>query len=154
MIPNTAQRVLENTAEHVNDEIELRTAQSIASCAVLGREAIERRLVELDREWDIERVLELSASIAVLFTLFLGATGSSLWFLATAVVALFLLQHSVQGWCPPLPLFRRLKIRTTTEIDYERYALKALRGDFRHVPLAMENRDTSAAEHAFDAVTS
>jgi hypothetical protein len=36
----------------------------------------------------------------------------------------------VQGWCPPLPVFRRLGIRTASEIDYERYALKSLRGDF------------------------
>jgi hypothetical protein len=49
------------------------------------------------------------------------------------VVAGFLLQHAVQGWCPPVPLFRRLGFRTAAEIDYERYALKALRGDFRNV---------------------
>ena len=42
----------------------------------------------------------------------------------------FLLQHALQGWCPPVPVFRRLGVRTTAEIDRERYALKALRGDF------------------------
>jgi hypothetical protein len=42
----------------------------------------------------------------------------------------FLLQHAVQGWCPPLPLLRRLGVRTADEINEERYALKALRGDF------------------------
>ena len=154
MIPATAQRVTENTAEHVNDEIQLRTAQSIASCAVLGRDAIGRRLTELDREWDIERFLEAGSSILMLFSLFLGATGSGLWFLFSAVIAIFLLQHAVQGWCPPLPILRRFKIRTQTEIEQERYALKALRGDFRQVPLVLENRDTSAAEHAYDAVSS
>lgn len=45
----------------------------------------------------------------------------------------FLLRHAVQGWCPPLPVFRRLGARTQSEIDHERYALKALRGDFRGV---------------------
>jgi hypothetical protein len=45
-------------------------------------------------------------------------------------VALFLLQHGLQGWCPPLALFRRRGVRTRREIDLERYALKALRGDF------------------------
>jgi hypothetical protein len=45
----------------------------------------------------------------------------------------FLLQHAVQGWCPPIIWFRRLGVRTSTEIDHERNALKALRGDFRHV---------------------
>jgi hypothetical protein len=49
-------------------------------------------------------------------------------------VAGFLLQHAVQGWCPPVPVFRRLGFRTQTEIDYERYALKVLRGDFQGLP--------------------
>ena len=39
--------------------------------------------------------------------------------------------HAVQGWYPLLPLFRRMGIRTETEIATERYALKAIRGDFR-----------------------
>ena len=46
----------------------------------------------------------------------------------------FLLQHALQGWCPPLPLFRRLGVRTAREIARERYALQALRGDFDDVP--------------------
>jgi hypothetical protein len=33
-----------------------------------------------------------------------------------------------------VPLFRRLGVRTASEIDEERYALKALRGDFRNLP--------------------
>ncbi|MCA9457611.1 MAG: hypothetical protein KC587_13175, partial [Nitrospira sp.] len=43
------------------------------------------------------------------------------------------LQHAIQGWCPPVPLFRRMGIRTTHEIQQERHALKALRGDYRDV---------------------
>ncbi|WP_407921819.1 hypothetical protein, partial [Corallococcus sp. AB049A] len=27
----------------------------------------------------------------------------------------FLLQHGLQGWCPPLPLLRRLGLRTRGE---------------------------------------
>ena len=41
-----------------------------------------------------------------------------------------LFQHAVQGWCPPIPLLRRLGIRTSREIEIERVALKILRGDF------------------------
>ena len=48
-------------------------------------------------------------------------------------VAGFLLQHAVQGWCPPVPVMRRLGFRTEREIDAERTALKALRGDFREI---------------------
>jgi hypothetical protein len=50
-----------------------------------------------------------------------------------AVVAAFLLQHALQGWCPPLSIFRRRGVRTAREIAEERYALKVLRGDFRSV---------------------
>ena len=42
----------------------------------------------------------------------------------------FLFQHATQGWCPPVPLFRKLGVRTRSEIDREKYALKILRGDF------------------------
>jgi hypothetical protein len=60
----------------------------------------------------------------------LGASVNRRWFALPAIVGAFLLQHAVQGWCPPLPVFRRLGFRTAAEIDRERYALKALRGDF------------------------
>jgi hypothetical protein len=58
------------------------------------------------------------------------SNASRLSFILPAVVAGFLLQHAVQGWCPPVPVFRRLGIRTAREIDLERYGLKAIRGDF------------------------
>lgn len=47
----------------------------------------------------------------------------------------FLLLHATQGWCPPLPLFRRLGVRTRGEIEKEKFALRFLRGDFDHVRL-------------------
>ena len=67
------------------------------------------------------------------------------------MVAGFLLQHAVQGWCPPLPVFRRLGFRTQTEIEEERYALKALRGDFRDVA-AGDGHDPARIERALQAV--
>ncbi len=60
--------------------------------------------------------------------------------LVPLVVGSFLLQHAVQGWCPPLPVFRRMGVRTQTEIDEERAALKALRGDFQNLPASPESR--------------
>lgn len=132
MLPSTVDRVPRNTAPHVNARIRRQIEENVARYAAEGRASIDRRLAELDREWDVERLLETNASIASLVGLTLGATVDRKWFLLPATVAGFLLQHAVQGWCPPLPLFRRLGIRTASEIDYERYALKALRGDFRH----------------------
>jgi len=84
------------------------------------------RIGEVDREWDIERVLEVNASSLALTGLVLGATVDKKWLTLPAVVLPFLLQHALQGWCPPLPLLRRLGLRTQGEIDREKYALKEL----------------------------
>lgn len=53
-----------------------------------------------------------------------------LLFAVPVIVTAFLLQHAVQGWCPPVPILRRLGYRTNREQDDERIALKFLRGDF------------------------
>jgi len=127
--------------------------KNVAQCASRGGAAIERRLAELDQEWDIERLLETNASIATLVGLTLGATVDRKWFLLPAAVAGFLLQHAVQGWCPPMPVFRRMGVRTSSEIDYERYALKAIRGDFREV-VGKERRTTAGAHNALEAARS
>lgn len=81
---------------------------------------------ELDEEWDVERVLEVNASTLALTGLALGVTVNKRWLAMPAVVLLFLFQHGVQGWCPPLPILRRLGIRSRGEIDREKYALKEL----------------------------
>lgn len=146
MLVSTVERVPQNTDECINEQIRETTERNIASYASRGSAAIERRLAELDQEWDIERLLETNASIASLVGLTLGATVDRKWFLLPAAVAGFLLQHAVQGWCPPLPLFRRMGVRTASEIAYERYALKAIRGDFREV--AGKNRQTANGAHA------
>ena len=150
MIASTVARVPDNTAEEVNQRIRLMTEQRVASCASRGRDAIERRLAELDQEWDIERTLEANASIISLVGLTLGASVNRKWFLLPAAVSGFLLQHAVQGWCPPLPILRRLGIRTASEIDHERYALKAIRGDFRDAANS-DRRSSTSARHALDA---
>jgi hypothetical protein len=95
---------------------------------------IKQRLLELDKEWDIERTLEANAASFALAGLFLGATVSRKFFLFPTVVMSFLLQHALQGWCPPVPVFRGFGVRTQSEIELERYSLKALRGDFVDIP--------------------
>jgi hypothetical protein len=98
MIPSTAQRVPEHTAEYVNEQIRRRTRENVARYADAGPEGIDRRLIELDQEWDVERTLEANAATAVLIGVTLGATVHKGFFFFPAVVAGFLLQHAVQGW--------------------------------------------------------
>ncbi|MEX0702885.1 MAG: YgaP-like transmembrane domain [Planctomycetales bacterium] len=133
MFPTTEGRVPEHTREEHNERIRREMLENVGLVAEGGPEAIDIRLRELDAEWDIERLLEANAASVVLAGVLLGATVSRKFFLLPGVVAGFLLQHALQGWCPPVPLFRRLGVRTAGEIARERYALKALRGDFQRV---------------------
>jgi uncharacterized protein (TIGR01244 family) len=128
-LPATTRRVSRNTPAEINRRIAAETERRVASLAA-HPEAIERRLDELDREWDIERVLEANAASIGLIGVALGALVDRRFLALPAAVSAFLLQHALQGWCPPVPFFRRRGIRTAREIEAERTALKALRGDF------------------------
>src|SRR5690242_13677940 len=152
MMPTTTQRVACNTAAEVNERIRRQTEENIARYAGAGPAAIDRRLEELDREWDIERCLETMAPSITLAGLFLGATVNKKWLILPALVQGFFLQHALQGWCPPIPVLRRLGVRTTDEIDHERYALKALRGDFRDVGVTGDGHGGNRISQALRAV--
>ncbi|HET9960833.1 MAG TPA: hypothetical protein VFQ34_00740 [Nitrospiraceae bacterium] len=145
MIPATTTRVAEQTDEAINASTRRQTEENVAYFATQGRGEIDRRLAELDREWDIERTLEANAASIALIGLGLGAFVNRRFFALPAIVAGFLLQHAVQGWCPPIPVFRRLGFRTASEIDSERYALKAVRGDFERLPDREAMSDDGAA---------
>jgi hypothetical protein len=117
-------RVRSSTAAHVNEEIDLQTDINIQRYKGKSKAEILERIQMLDKEWDIERVLEVNASALGLSGLILGLTKNRKWLFLPGIVLPFLLQHGLQGWCPPLPLLRRLGIRTRGEIDREKYALK------------------------------
>ncbi len=104
------------------------------------REDIPERLRELDREWDIERAIEANASALAFAGIALAATHDRRWLVLPGLVSAFLFQHAIQGWCPPVPILRKLGFRTSYEIEEERRALKALRGDFEN---AADNAGTA-----------
>jgi hypothetical protein len=126
-------RVRANTSDDVNNSIDQKTEDCIAKYATAGPQEIGRRIQNLEREWDVERWLELNASSLAFIGLALGVTHSRKWLFLPGLVLPFLFEHAVQGWCPPLPVLRRLGVRTRQEIDREKYALKALRGDFQRI---------------------
>jgi hypothetical protein len=123
-------RVRRSSSAEANRLIDRETEGRVQRAAREGVEGINERLAELDREWDIERVLQANAATLSLVGVTLAATHSKKWAVLPGVVFSFFLQHAVQGWCPPIPLFRRLGIRTRQEIERERFVLKVLRGDF------------------------
>ena len=122
----TVDRVPSHTSSAVNRRIRQDTDRNIAYYARHPQE-IDERLRELDREWDVERTLEANAATVSVAAVLLGLTRSRKWFLLPGLVGGFLLQHAIQGWCPPLPFFRRMGFRTQTEIERERHALETLR---------------------------
>jgi hypothetical protein len=139
MIASSRDRVASNTRDDLNERIRRETEKNIAYYAARPDE-IDQRLKELDEEWDIERALQTNASALTIFSLTMGFLGRRRWFLVAGVVPAFLLQHSLQGWCPPVNVFRALGFRTQFEINIERNALRALRGDFQDLPIDEEKQ--------------
>ncbi len=123
-------RVRANTPPEINQAIDTEIAATVRFYAGKTDYEIGKRIEELNMEWDIERYLEANAAIFSFVGAILGLKWHRDWFILPIIVAIFLFQHAVQGWCPPLSVFRRLGIRTRREIEVEKYALKALRGDF------------------------
>jgi len=133
MIPPTTERVRLHTRDPLNREIDSRIHESVAYHATLPPEATDRRLQELHFEWDVERVMGVAMSSAVLLGVVLTLV-SPWWQALTACAAACMLSHALFGWWPLLPVFRSFGLRTPGEINHERYALKVLRGDFHSVP--------------------
>lgn len=133
MLPATRSRVAENTCEQINNRIRQKTEANIAKYADASPQVIERRLMELDNEWDVERCLETMAPSLSILGILMGIGSSKKWLALPLIVQGFFLQHALQGWCPPLVALRHLGIRTSAEIEQERYALKGMRGDFHNV---------------------
>src|SRR5688572_30222029 len=105
-------RVQAHTAERVNQRIHEQTEQRIIEAAIDSKARLSERIRKLEREWDIERWLEMNASGLAISGLMLGLVGNRKFLAIPMLVLPFLLLHATQGWCPPVPLMRRLGIRT------------------------------------------
>ncbi len=142
-LDESTDRVREHSANHVNRRIALTTQASAAHSIREGRDAVSYRLSELDREWDIDRVLMANFAIVggAAYALGLQRYSDSSPFrprgkglLALVGVQMgFLLLHAAVGWCPPVALWRRLGYRTKAEIDVERRALRDALEQFKRV---------------------
>jgi hypothetical protein len=141
MMSTKNDRVRAHSARDVNEEIDrkaqLRVVQAVGDSEI----ELSCRIDELNMEWDMERWLETNASALAFTGTILGLLVNKKFFAIPCLVLPFLFQHAVQGWCPPVPVLRRKGVRTRREIDAEKYALKALRGDFS----AVDANDSSTA---------
>jgi len=123
-------RVRAHTPAAVNHEIDVLTRARIEATIERGRDAVIRRIAELDAEWDVDRAL-MTGFAVVGGAAFAGGLArysasprnKGLLFLFGAQLG-FLLLHGTVGWCPPVALFRRLGVRTSREIAFERQVLR------------------------------
>src|SRR5882672_7467745 len=105
-------RVRRHTSQRVNDRIDKNIAETIQAYGAKSEGAITQRIGELDREWDIERLLQTNAASLALLGLALGTTVHRRWLALSGGILGFLLLQGVQGWAPPIPVLRRLGMRT------------------------------------------
>ncbi len=131
--PSTSKRVSHNTNNLINLRIREKTISNIND-ERNDKNKMSNRIKELDYEWDIERILESNAaSIILVSSISCFIINKNKYCLITGLISFFLLQHAIQGWCPPLPILRRMGIRTEQEIQNEKFTLKLLRGDFKKI---------------------
>jgi hypothetical protein len=151
-LPPTSIRVHRQTAAEINAVIRERTNAQIARLERARPVELRVRLAELDREWDIERLLQANAATLWTLGVVLGHGVDRRFLLLPLGVLTFFMQHALQGWCPPIPVFRRLGVRTTREIQRERYAIKVLRGDFDAVPRRGEADPDTRVRRVLEAI--
>ena len=137
MFERNIDRVEAQTRAEINEDIQRSTEARICHLAQ-HPEQIPQRLRQLEKEWDVERALETGASTLSLTGLLLSITRSRGWVLLPLAVQSFFLQHAIQGWCPPLSLFRRLGFRTMREILEERSCLIQILAEYRGRPRPTE----------------
>jgi hypothetical protein len=124
--PSAWDRIRARTSGEVNARIDREAALRVAKVRSEPTAGLLRHLAELDREWDVDRALMANFAILGGLSFTLGVSRRNPWRTRNPWLALFgtqlgfLLFHAVVGWCPPLPVFRRLGFRTQKEIDAER----------------------------------
>jgi len=106
------------------------------------QEEIDMRLMQLDDEMDLETYLQTQSAALTISGVILGLTSSKKWLALPMFGSLLVIANFISGRDNPLGYFRKLGFRTRAEIEKERYALKAIRGDFKYlldVPNAVWN---------------
>ena len=122
------------TPSSINAEIENKMWNRVAELSNADHRRITTRINQLEKEWDVERYLGVNMGALALSGIFMTRMTKNIkWLALPSAVLGFFMQHSIQGWCPPLPFLRMLGIRTRKEIEQEKYALKFIRGDFENV---------------------
>lgn len=134
--------VRRHTAAAVLRRIDDTTIASLERHAGAAPNGIGLRLAALEREWDVDRTIELEAAATGLVGIALTAFGRDRLVALPMFVGAMLLTYATTRRYPLLPVLRRLGVRSAREIAREHYALKALRGDFAGLEPLAEDVET------------
>lgn len=115
-------RIRSLTSDRVNRNLDKKTERLLRGVEAMGPDAIRERLNEIDKEWDIDRVLMLNFSVLV-FAQLLLARKDKRWLWGPLIQTPFMFMHATVGWCPPSLWFRPMGFRTKKEIQAEREIL-------------------------------
>lgn len=140
-------------AEYVNNDqaeqskliLDEKVKEDIRKYAEQGRDSIDNRIKELDSSWDMERTLQLNAAILVLGGILLYSNNKK-WAILSIFATAILAQQAFMGNCGPFKFMKFFGVRSRKEIDKEKFALKALRGDFDNIKNDIEKAWESVKE--------
>ena len=125
----------------VNGETMEQRLNRLAEC---GPSAIDERIEELDREWSAGRATKVLIGFVILLGMGLGLSLGGWWYSLPVIGGLFLIQYlfSRTSWLGLV--FQSAGMRSGQQIDEEKFALKALRGDFAKLPTVHDIEDRDA----------
>lgn len=118
--------------ENRQSSIDEKVKDDIRKYAEQGREAIDQRIKELDSSWDMERTLQLNAAILVLGGILLYKNNKK-WAILSIFATAMLAQQAFAGNCGVFRFLNFFGMKSRKEIEREKFALKALRGDFDNI---------------------
>ncbi len=92
---------------------------------------INNRIKELEAEWDVERSIQLKASLIAFSGLALGASLGKKWLMIPAAICSFFAVHAIKGGAMPVSG----NSRTRRQIAEEQFGLKELlrKGSYKNL---------------------
>ncbi len=109
--------------------ISRQTEHNIHLYAVQPREALNRHILELEKEWSIERMIAAGASVLSMVFIVLGALVSPWFLILPAIVSACFLANTISRCSPALTALQGKGRRRGCDIDEETFAMKFLESD-------------------------
>ena len=129
MITKSTTRIHAQTTPVMKERFRQRLVANIQRFVGADYKEIDQRIEELDREWSVERAVEVEAPAMIGIGAALGLLHNKKWFLLSGFAASMVVLHNTRGAYPLLPVLQRLGLRPQKDIEDERNALRVLRRD-------------------------